>query len=60
MDETEQTLDNEIRECEQRRDGVKQLFDFFDKDVIENSLNSADESDANKMKELLVKGRGMK
>ena len=60
MNETEQTLDNEIRECEQKRDGVKQSFDSLDKEFIENSLKAADESDAIKMKELLVKGRGMK
>ena len=60
MDETEQILDNEIRECERKRDGVKQLVDSLNKEFIENSLEAADESDANKMKELLVKGIEMK
>ena len=58
--ETEQNVDNEIRECEQKRDSVKQLVDSLNKEFIEKSLKTADESDANKMRELLVKGRGMK
>ena len=60
MNETDQILDNEIRECEQKRESVKQLVDSLNKEFIENSLKAADESDANKMRELLVKGRGMK
>ena len=60
LNETEQILDNEIKECERKRDGVKQLVDSLNKEFIENSLEAADESDANKMKELLVKGREMK
>ena len=60
MSETEQILDNEIRECERKRDGAKQLVDSLNKDFIENSMKAADQSDANKMRELLVKGRGMK
>ena len=60
LNETEQILDNEIRECERKRDGVKQLVDSFNKEFIENSVKAADENDANKMRELLVKGRQMK
>ena len=60
MNETEQILDNEIGECEQKRDIVKQLVDSLKKEFIENSLKASDESDANKMRELLVKGRGIK
>ena len=60
LNETKQILDNEIKECERKRDGVKQLVDSLNKEFIENSLEAADESDANKMKELLVKGREMK
>ena len=57
MNETDQILDNEIRECEQKRESVKQLVDSLNKEFIENSLKAADGSDANKMMELLVKGR---
>ena len=60
LNETEQTLDNEIRECERKRDGVKKLVDSLNKEFIENSLKAADEGDANKMRESSVKGRGMK
>ena len=56
----EQILDNEIRECKQKRDSAKELVDFLNKEFIENSLKAADESDANKMRELLVKGRRMR
>ena len=59
LNETEHILDNEIREYERKRDGVKQLVDSLNKECIENSLKAVDESDANKMRELLVKGRGM-
>ena len=41
-------------------DAVKQLVGSLNKEFIENSLKAADESDANKTRELLVKGRGMK
>ena len=34
LNETEQILDNEIRECEQERDNVKQLVDSLNKDFI--------------------------
>ena len=54
LNEKEQILDNEIRECERKRDGVKQLVDSLNKEFIENSLKAADESDANKMVEFLV------
>ena len=57
MNETEQTLDNEIRECERKRDGVKKLVDSLNKEFIENSLKAADEGDANKMRESSAKGR---
>ena len=60
LNETEQILDNEIRECERKIDAVKQLVGSLNKEFIENSLKAADESDANKTRELLVKGRGMK
>ena len=60
LNETKQVLDNEIRECEWKRDGVKQLVDSLNQEFMENSLTAPDESDANKMRELLVKGRGMK
>ena len=60
LNETKQILDNEIRECERKRDGQKQLVDSLNKEFIENSLKVANESDANKMRELLVKERGMK
>ena len=60
MNETEQILDNAIRECERKRDGVKQLADCLNKEFIENSVKAADDSDAKEMRELLVKGRGMK
>ena len=39
---------------------MKQLVDSLNKELIKNSLKAADESDANKMMELLVKGREMK
>ena len=45
---TSKILDNEIRECEQKRDGVKQLVDFLNKEFIENSLKAADETDEKK------------
>ena len=57
LNETKQILDNEIRECEQKKYNVKQLVDSLNKEFIENSLKAADGSDANKMMELLVKGR---
>ena len=60
LNETEQILDNGIRECERKRDGVKQLVDAVNKEFIENYLKAADESDTNKMRELLVKGRRIK
>ena len=60
LNETEEILDNEIRKCERKRDGVKQLVDSLNKEFIENSLKAADESDASKMRELLVKRGGMK
>ena len=41
----------EKRQCE---------IDSLSKEFIENSLKAADESDANKMRELLVKGRRMR
>ena len=59
LNETEHILDNEIRECERKRDGVKQLVDSLNKECIENSLKAVDESDVNKTRESLVKGRGM-
>ena len=60
LNEMEEILDNEIRECERKRDSVKQLVDSLNKESIENYLKAADESDVNQMRELLVKGRGMK
>ena len=60
LDKIELNLDKEIRECERKRDGVKQLVDSQSKKFIENSLKAADESNVNKKWELLVKGRGMK
>ena len=56
----DQILDNEIRECERKRESVKQLVDSLNKEFIENSLKAADGTDANKMMELLVKGREMR
>ena len=38
---------------------MKQLFDSLNKEFIENYVKAGDESDENKMRELLVKGRGM-
>ena len=60
LNEREHILIYEIRDCERKRDGVKQLVDSLNKEFIENFLKVADVSDANKMRELLVKGRGMK
>ena len=59
-DKIELNLDKEIRECERKRDGVKQLVDSHSKKFIENSLKATDESNVNKKWELLIKGRGMK
>ena len=57
MNGAEKILDNEIRECEQKMDGVKQLVDSLNKKFIENSFKAVDESDANKMRELKKKVR---
>ena len=38
---------------------MKQLFDSLNKEFLENSVKAGDENDENKMRELLVKGRGM-
>lgn len=48
LDKIELNLDKEIRECERKRDGVKQLVDSQSKKFIENSLKAADESNVNK------------
>ena len=60
LNEAKQLLDNEIRECQRKRDGVKQLVDSLNNEFTENCLKAPDESDANKMRELLIKGRGTK
>ena len=53
-------LGKEIKNCEKKKNNLTLLVDSFNGDCVKYSLTAADENDPKKMKEMLVKGRGLK
>ena len=53
-------LEKEIRDCEKKKNDLIQLIGSSNGDFVKYSLTAVDENDPKKMKEMLVKGRGLK
>ena len=53
-------LVKEIKDCEKKKNDLTQLVESLNGDFVKYSLTATDENDPKKMKEMLVKGRGLK
>ena len=53
-------LGKEIKNCEKKKNNLTLLVESFNGDCVKYSLTAADENDPKKMKEMLVKGCGLK
>ena len=53
-------IEKEIKNCEKKKNDQTQLVVSLNGDFVKYSLTGADESNPKKMKEMLVKGRGLK
>ena len=53
-------LEKEIKDCEKKKNDLTQLVESLNGDFVKYSLTATDENDPKKMKETLVKGRGLK
>ena len=53
-------LEKEIKDCEKKKNDLTQLVELLNGDFVKYSLTAADENDPKKMKEMTVKGHGLK